>query len=448
MLANKPRQGGDCIKKKILYRLYCRYMKKYLKLYSPFVALSMMMFVSIVNVDNVEAAGCKFDRDLDSGVSDGDDILCLQKYLNQNGFLISSSGAGSKGKETNQFKTLTKEAVIKWQKDNKLSPSSGIFGPKSRAKYEELMSGTAVKTPASVPTLSNGAVDVSPEALALRITELKNQLSSTITTPVKPPSVSTATLTSVQKHLRLVAQSLQNSETKVDANTGATDYKRALSSLTDARADFLSAVIYFIDGNTSQVETLLTSVELDISYALKYIGATDTSTVSAPVVSSGATEANKKLDTVTASYNSARTKLSSALDDDKDVSESSDLLKQAKTLLTKSKTYITNENYKSSLDYTTDADDLIIKAVRALSTKTVSLSDYYTNTRTSYKSVLADMKQTASDGDDIGDAKKMLSDANSYLSDASDYIDSRDESSARRLIDKAVTKIKSAKNEF
>ena len=73
------------------------------------------------------AATCSFNRDLYVGVV-GDDVRCLQQYLNSAGFVISTSGAGSAGSETDEFKTLTESALIKWQQAKGITPASGTFG--------------------------------------------------------------------------------------------------------------------------------------------------------------------------------------------------------------------------------------------------------------------------------------------------------------------------------
>ena len=62
----------------------------------------------------------------------GNDVKALQKFLNTHGFVISTSGAGSPGKETTLFGTLTYKALAKFQKSVGL-PSTGFFGPLTRA---------------------------------------------------------------------------------------------------------------------------------------------------------------------------------------------------------------------------------------------------------------------------------------------------------------------------
>ena len=44
-----------------------------------------------------------------------------------------------RGEETTLFRTLTEEALIKWQQANGVSPAIGYFGPVSRAMYMALL---------------------------------------------------------------------------------------------------------------------------------------------------------------------------------------------------------------------------------------------------------------------------------------------------------------------
>lgn len=63
----------------------------------------------------------------------GEDVKQLQKLLNANGYVVSSTGPGSTGQETNKFGTLTQKALIKYQKAKGITPAMGYFGPKTRA---------------------------------------------------------------------------------------------------------------------------------------------------------------------------------------------------------------------------------------------------------------------------------------------------------------------------
>lgn len=85
-------------------------------------------------------AKCTFTRSLTVG-SRGNDVKCLQEYLNEEGFTIAASGPGSPGNETTYFGPRTRAAVAKWQAAKGISPASGYFGPISRAKYAEMTAG-------------------------------------------------------------------------------------------------------------------------------------------------------------------------------------------------------------------------------------------------------------------------------------------------------------------
>lgn len=73
-----------------------------------------------------------FLRNLQLGAR-GEDVKALQIYLNQAGFIVSLSGAGSAGQETNYFGPATQAALIKFQKTNNISPALGFFGKITRA---------------------------------------------------------------------------------------------------------------------------------------------------------------------------------------------------------------------------------------------------------------------------------------------------------------------------
>ncbi len=99
-------------------------------------------------------AACSFTKDLTLGVT-GDDVKCLQQYLNSAGYQVAASGAGSPGSESMYFGNLTKTAVSKWQAAKGVSPAAGYFGAISRAKYTSL-AAVAPGTPGTPPVVVPG----------------------------------------------------------------------------------------------------------------------------------------------------------------------------------------------------------------------------------------------------------------------------------------------------
>ncbi|HVM73591.1 MAG TPA: peptidoglycan-binding domain-containing protein [Candidatus Paceibacterota bacterium] len=63
----------------------------------------------------------------------GADITLLQEFLNTHGIPITATGAGSLGHETTYFGSLTKRAVIAFQKSHGITPAAGYLGPLTRA---------------------------------------------------------------------------------------------------------------------------------------------------------------------------------------------------------------------------------------------------------------------------------------------------------------------------
>lgn len=103
-------------------------MKKYILVLFVFT----LLFAFGASSAKAETASCStFTTTFKMGMNNSE-VKCLQQMLNNNGFQVSSTGAGSVGFETNYFGAKTVAALKAFQTSQALSVD-GIFGPNSRA---------------------------------------------------------------------------------------------------------------------------------------------------------------------------------------------------------------------------------------------------------------------------------------------------------------------------
>ena len=150
------------------------------------------------------SGGCGFTRDLFSGLR-GDDVKCLQEYLNAGGYTVSNTGF---------FGPITKEAVTQWQSANQISPAIGYFGMISRKKYEDLIS-------VALPPVGESAVKETPAATP-------TQKPTTVTSPATSPKEAIKTGTGTAEN-----NSYINLETGKLYYTGSTDNNRGYLASAD-----------------------------------------------------------------------------------------------------------------------------------------------------------------------------------------------------------------------
>ncbi|MDP3882642.1 MAG: peptidoglycan-binding domain-containing protein, partial [Candidatus Staskawiczbacteria bacterium] len=88
----------------------------------------------------VACSGVTFTRSLVIG-STGQDVKCAQVLLNNNGYTLAQSGAGSPGMETSYFGPITLAAVRTFQMAKGWTPANQV-GPLTRAALNALISST------------------------------------------------------------------------------------------------------------------------------------------------------------------------------------------------------------------------------------------------------------------------------------------------------------------
>ena len=114
------------------------------------------------------ATSCNFTMNLSMGMSNSQ-VMDLQKFLNSHGAMVSASGAGSPGMETNYFGARTKTAVMAWQDMNAasvlapagLTSGTGFWGSFSRAYANTLCGAVVVVPPGTTLPAATGGLSVS-----------------------------------------------------------------------------------------------------------------------------------------------------------------------------------------------------------------------------------------------------------------------------------------------
>lgn len=365
------------------------------------------------------ATSCDFTRDLEVGV-DGEDVRCLQKYLNDAGFQLAETGPGAPGSETTLFRDGTKAAVIKWQTANSVSPASGYFGTLSRAKYAAISDGAS-----SSSGSSSSSVDAQRAEILARIAALQSGGSSSQTTTTTAVSQS-VTVKALKNAIAAIREAEEQIEDALDDGLGI---GRADDRIVDARDDFYSAIEAYLDGNNQRA---LSMAENAIDNALD-----------AFEDAGGETEEDEVedyLDELADDIDDAWDTVEAADDDGDDVRESEELLEEAEDLLDDAEQALDDGDFDEARDIGDDVEDLIDDALDAIGNSRDDEQDAEEAIEDAEDAIdeaedaIDDAKD---DGDDTDDAEDLLDEAQDLLDEAQDAFDDEDYDDAIDLAEEA-----------
>lgn len=403
--------------------------------------------VSAVPPANLTAAiapSCTFDRDLDVGI-EGDDVLCLQKYLNRVGFPIADAGPGSPGNETNRFGGLTRDALAKWQADKGIAPASGFLGPRTRAALLAGMTA-GVSTPIAetprTPTPTKLGSELE-EALAMLPAEDRAQAQQLLTLFASlgltsggdgaetsdedeesadedadeeddDDSSATSLDDTTADLIRDAIRMIRDADEAIDeGDATAEELVRARDNYQDARDDLLDAMEAYLDGDTEDAQDAAEDAYDNAEDAFKDAGGvTDED------------EAEERLDELEDELDDARDTLEERDDDGDDVSEGEELLDDAEDLLDEAADLIDDEEYDDALDTLDEVEDLIDDALDAVvSGDAADAKKAITRAEDAIDEAYDAIDEARDDGDDVDDAEDLLDDAEEALEDAENAYD-------------------------
>ncbi len=247
-------------------------------------------------------------RDLTLG-SKGDDVKALQQFLNNNGYKIAATGAGSPGSETTYFGSLTAAALGKFQAAKGITPSAGYFGAKTRAYLATL----ATTTPGTGTGTGTGTTTGTGISVAL---DSSNPVSNTLTKGSAGTAVmafkitandADAILNSVK--LKRTGVGLSTDYSNVYIYDGATRLKNGKSITSDTNTVEFTAINLSIPKGTSKVVTVKADVYTSATASdINYIGITSASDISVtggtisgtfPIIGNAMTIGSQSIGTVT-----------------------------------------------------------------------------------------------------------------------------------------------------
>ena len=146
-----------------------------------------------------------FSRDLYYGVRGDAEVQALQEFLADQGHY---TGAAS-----GNFFSLTLSAVKKFQIANNISPVSGYFGPKTRAKANQILEGAGV----SADSVKNE--DNAPVSASVALPKTANDVVASLANQIALLQQQLATLQKNQDALQQQNQSLQTIQQQQAAQT-------------------------------------------------------------------------------------------------------------------------------------------------------------------------------------------------------------------------------------
>ena len=319
-------------------------------MFKKFLKLFFIITIFVVTT-TAEASTCNFTRDLKMG-DKGEDVRCLQQYLNSTDSHVALSGAGSAGKETNLFREKTKEAVSLWQIRNGVNPAEGYFGLKSREKYNSLVESSIPKK--DTTTLSVTPTTPTASNYSAIILDLNNQISTLKQELVNARN--TTSFTGDQKkaadQIKKTIEMIIKAEDAIENTSKST--RNAEADIKEARNDFFDGIDYFFKNNYPKALSFAEDSYDIAEDVYKDLGVGDKA------------EAKKAIDEAKIAINEAEDEIEEAKDDDEDTDEAEDLLEEAKDLLRDARSSYSEEYYEDVIDLVDEIMDLIEDALDSL----------------------------------------------------------------------------------
>ena len=399
-------------------------------LFATTTFLIALSFIFIQPTYIEAAVVCTFDRNIESGMN-GEDIRCLQKYLNDAGFVIAQSGPGSKGNETSLFRDATKSALIKWQEANNLSPAIGFFGPLSRAKYSDLVNGNSNGQVLGESTTSDNESQVTDLLDKLNILQAQLDVAKTEQNTVQDEDVKSVVLKAVEQ--------IESSEAQIERALGdGESIGHADDNIIDAREDFYEAVVALLNNNMERALSFAQSAYDNAADAYEDAGG-----------ETEEDEIDEFIDEVEDEISDAWDEIEIAKDNGKNIDKAEEILEDAEDLIDQAKENLKEDDFDEARDLAEEAEDLIDDALDSVSDNDQRDAEgAIDDASDAINDAWDDVRDADRDGQDVDDAEDLLGEAEDALDDAQDAYDDGDYDEAVDKAEEAEDLARDALNEI
>ena len=305
------------------------------------LAVAIITVSAVKDANAVSYATCSFYRDLTVG-SRGEDVRCLQQYLQNGGY---GSTFSSYGAPDGIFGQKTLQAVVQWQVSCGL-PGYGYFDSASQSKF---MSGACGNygngTVLGASTTYTALYDVNTGKPLYGNNSNYNSISI---------SNSSSKETKAMNKIEDALDEIEDAEDEIEDST--INLVAAKQSLEDAKDDIFDAIRAYFDKNFTKALNLAEDAIDNAEDARDEADGNNNNNGTKASAQNAIDDAEDAID-------DARDEIEDAEDDRRDVNDAWDLLDEAEDALDDAEDAYDDGDYDDAEDFANDAEDFADDAV-------------------------------------------------------------------------------------
>lgn len=399
--------------------------------------------VAVSTVAYAATPTCDLTRDLDIGM-EGKDVLCLQQWLNAEGYTLTESGPGAPGAETERFGALTRDALARFQKEHSLTPALGFLGPKTRTLIHSNKDSkaTSVLPPESIPADASSSADVRPQTPAVtQLTDGDRTRTEWLLSLLESKGLvgnkaekeeddddDEVSDGSFEDRVVATIEMMRDAEAKMKKGAvNAEQLSMARNNLEDAQEDLLDAIYAHFKGKSEKAVELIDDAENNAEDAFRDAGGITRDD-----------ETEDRIDDLEDAIDEAWDEIDARDDAGDDTEDAEELLTEAESLLEEAEDAFDEDDLDQADDLLDEVKSLIDDALdavvaedegdakKAIKRAEGAIDDAY--------DAISDAED---DGDDVDEAHDLVDEAEDFLEDAEDAYDDDEYADALRLAKKA-----------